>query len=149
MNMFNDELTAELTNAARRRSLEILNDEQTERLLEETAQRFSIDANRIWWWENLAGAITVPYEEDHAWAALDRWVDRFGAKKLVLVATGDEAPPWLGVRGNWPALRDLLKDLPYFEFFIVDDAVSAVIFDTHHNALVMAGEIVAGPSSPS
>ena len=56
---------------------------------------------------------------------------------LVLVVT-DESPPGIGaVRGTMSQLLDLVRGAPWFEFAVVPEDLSWIVFDTHHNTLVL------------
>lgn len=59
---------------------------------------------------------------------------------LILIVT-DEAPPSGAVRGTAVQLIRLLRDCYGFEFAIVPADLEWIVFDTHHNVLVGAGQL--------
>lgn len=54
-----------------------------------------------------------------------------------LFITDDEPPPWPSVHGPLADILDLIDDCPFFEYFIVNAEGTRVLFDTHHNELVL------------
>lgn len=137
--MIDEGLVAELSAiCAADPRLVYLSAEATDDLLARVAARFRVDTSRLWWWEGIPNARSVPYAEGQGLSELARLVvDPDG--DLTLVVTGDEPPPWLGIAGPLPALLQLLNETPHFEFFVVDNELNWIVFDTHHDELVVSG----------
>jgi hypothetical protein len=60
---------------------------------------------------------------------------------LVLLVTDESAIPSGAVRGSAEQLVQLLRDCPGFEFAMIPSDLRWIVFDTHHNTLVGAGEL--------
>jgi len=121
--------------------MEVLDATSVARIADAVADAFVDDREHLWWWESLRTPAKVgSYGKNDGLAHLQMIL---GCKSgsLVLVVTDDEGPPWSAVRGALPRLIGMLRDHQYFEYFLVDDSFSWIVFDTHHNALVIAGEI--------
>ena len=61
------------------------------------------------------------------------------AESVFLVPTDDESPPWPVFTGSIFYVIELLKEIRFFEYFLTDKNGTWVIFDTHHNTLVVTG----------
>jgi len=63
-----------------------------------------------------------------------------------LVVTDDEPQPWPVFEGPLEEILVVLQETRYFEYFLVpgvNDGGRWIVFDTHHNQLVWAGEMGA------
>ena len=115
--------------------LTILDRAHAASLVGEVAERFVSDANALWWWESLADEPwEIAYRDTDGLQEIERLLQK-ATTPLYLVVTDDEHPPWLVVRGELGAIIALLREQRVFEFFIVDESRSWVIFDTHHGSL--------------
>ena len=56
---------------------------------------------------------------------------------IYLVVTNEQHYPWLVIAMPAGDVQGLLLELPYFEYFVFDDAMERVVFDTHHNSLIL------------
>ena len=63
------------------------------------------------------------------------------AGNVSLVVTDDEYEPWPVFQGPLSEILALLAEQRFFEFILVSENMNWCIFDTHHNSLVLAGEI--------
>lgn len=96
---------------------------------------FGIDINRNWCWESIgADHKTLEYGKEDGLNKIKELLDEDTTVKLII--TDEEVPPWFGYKGKLADLIEVLKKIRYFEFFIVDEKCSWIIFDTHHNTLV-------------
>ncbi len=124
-----------------RSDLDILDEAAVARVTEAVATAFVADRECTWWWQALsAPAETQAYGTDDGLARV-RALHESKHGDFTLVVTDDEAPPWEGVRGSLDGLIGMLREHPYFEYFVVDDSVSWVVFDTHHDCLVIVGDV--------
>ncbi len=105
-----------------------------------------IDGDRVYWWAGLSRPPRrVPYEDGSAGLALlNEVLATLPLEEVVLVAT-DEAPqPW----PMWVLRRDeliaLLEALPFFEYFVAAPDGRTLVFDTHHNELLIASLDASG-----
>jgi len=105
-----------------------------------------IDGDRVYWWAGLSRPPRrVPYEDGSAGLALlNEVLATLPLEEVVLVAT-DEAPqPW----PMWVLRRDeliaLLEALPFFEYFVAALDGRTLVFDTHHNELLIASLDASG-----
>jgi hypothetical protein len=116
------------------------------------AAAFISDPSRRWWWESVnTRSKSFEYDADGL-AILDAIMSNVG-EPLLLFATDDESPPWMVISGPWQDLRSLVAETQFFEFLLVDAALSWIVFDTHHNRLLIAGDHPAlegadGPLGP-
>ncbi|MCW8344395.1 hypothetical protein M8V13_22865, partial [Stenotrophomonas sp. SG1] len=60
--------------------------------------------------------------------------------EMCLVDTDERAKPWPIWTLQASELIPLLGELPFFEYFVVLDGGATLLFDTHHNALVVSRE---------
>jgi hypothetical protein len=119
--------------------LTILAEAQAASLVGEVAERFVDDPNALWWWDSLAEeSWQIAYGDTDGLEQIERLLEK-ETTPVYLVVTDDEHPPWLVVRGGLSEIIALLREQRVFEFFIVDESRSWVIFDTHHNCLIVAG----------
>jgi len=105
-----------------------------------------IDGDRVYWWAGLSRPPRrVPYEDGSAGLALlNEVLATLPLEEVMLVAT-DEAPqPW----PMWVLRRDeliaLLEALPFFEYFVAAPDGRTLVFDTHHNELLIASLDASG-----
>jgi len=105
-----------------------------------------IDGDRVYWWAGLSRPPRRgPYEGGSAGLALlNEVLATLPLEEVVLVAT-DEAPqPW----PMWVLRRDeliaLLEALPFFEYFVAAPDGRTLVFDTHHNELLIASLDASG-----
>jgi hypothetical protein len=120
------------------RGMKLLSPESTRDVVERMAAKFSVDRSRLWWWEGIQSARSFPYAPDEELQALGRLMSSH-SNALTLIVTDDQPPPWIAVSGPWTSLLHLLQETRHFEFFVLDETLNWVVFDTHHNELVVAG----------
>ncbi|MET1082978.1 MAG: hypothetical protein ABWY12_08025, partial [Burkholderiales bacterium] len=95
-------------------------------------------------WASLAqGSERLPYADPAVGAELLR--ARIEGQPLVnLIVTDDEPEPLGVIAGPAEAIVDLLGKTPIFEFALTDPELRWLILDTHHNVLVLAGDVPPG-----
>ena len=110
-------------------------------LLESLASRHGIDPCLVYWWVGKASADqTIRYDgSDEGLSCLaDLLAEANG--KICLVASDERALPWPVWTLQVSELIPLLGELPFFEYFVVLDDGATLLFDTHHNTLVVCRE---------
>ena len=90
------------------------------------------------------GASKIPYDNEDSITLLLSIVPNPNEEAYLFV-TDDEWPPWTGLRGGLSAIAAMLRELSFFEYFVVGLEMTWIVFDTHHNTLVGYG-IKAPPS---
>lgn len=117
--------------------LRLLLDEEADEFLKRISDRFGFDASRTWWWEGAVGTES-PYEDPAN--AVDKLGDVLRAApdaKFYLAVTDDEPAPWPVIYGGWKELSKIIREERLFEFFIFDETMDRVVFDTHMTRLVV------------
>ncbi|MDB5806243.1 MAG: hypothetical protein JWN73_3565 [Betaproteobacteria bacterium] len=107
------------------------------------ASAFVEDASKVWWWDSLhSQTLTINYGERDVFAELRKLIKQ--DERVRLFVTDDEPPPWPAFEGLREEIFFLIGEQSYFEFFLVPaNAIEPawVIFDTHHDQLIVAGQI--------
>ena len=120
-------------------SINELNEEDSKSLVDDLAVQYIADRNLVWWWEGLLDKpVVINYGDSLGWDYIVKLV-RSPDQNVYLVATDDNAEPWEVFEGSLAAVVMLLENMWRFEYIIVDVNLSWIIFDTHHNSLVVAG----------
>jgi len=121
--------------------LRVLDAAEAQAAIAELGARFVEDTSVIWWWESLRPpTVRIPYGDADGLEWLLRLVPDEATVRLAV--TDDEAPPWLMVEGRIDALVEILRQLRIFEYWIAPAEAEWMVFDTHSNALVVAGCLV-------
>ncbi len=108
-------------------------------LTDAVAKKHLRDRSRVWWWEGLSNSPTVlEYGDELSWPFVQSIVQNEN-QKIYLFVTDDDPEPWPVFIGNVIDIGRLLAELWRFEYFLTDENFSWVIFDTHHNTLVVSG----------
>jgi hypothetical protein len=138
--MVDEDLAADIERFCRQMAprVRILSKEETSALVNRIGERHRLGLARNWWWDGIVGANVVSYN-DCGLSTLARLIPAASAP-LYLVITDDESPPWMAVAGLWGDICHLLEENRYFESFVVNDACTWVVFDTHHNQLIALGD---------
>ena len=119
----------------------VLDDAAAHDLIERVKQRFIADTPSNWWWESLRGESEWLHYEDVA-GGLKLLRTRIEGEPTLNLLVTDEQPEPLGVvAGTGQALLHLLAETPIFEFAITDPDTRWLILDTHHNDLVLVGDV--------
>lgn len=110
-------------------------------LLESLASRHGIDPCLVYWWTGKASADqTILYDgSDEGLSCLAKLLAEVNGE-ICLVASDERALPWPIWTLQASELIPLLGELPFFEYFVVLDDGATLLFDTHHNTLVVSRE---------
>lgn len=140
--MVSTELINEITKVVEsKESCSFLSSEHAESLTWKIGSLFVHNTSSAWWWESLRVAFTTwEYGESDALVVLKGTL-LTKADSLFLVVTDDSPPPWVVLEGTAGDLMTIIENSRVFEFFVCDNSLSWVVFDTHHNSLVFAGDI--------
>ncbi len=123
------------------RTMRILDTESTRDICRWVGERLGKGPGDCWWWENAPGVKLLDnYSEADGIAAL-RAALACQESEVTLVITDDDFPPWNAIRGDLDIICYCLEELPFFEYFLVDESRSWVLFDTHHNELLIHGDL--------
>jgi len=115
-----------------------LDDSELDIIQKNINTEFKIDLNRTWCWESLGDDHQVMnYGEEDGLEKIKGLLKK--NLDIKIVVTDEDVPPWFGFKGSLVELLDVIRELRYFEFFIIDETFTWIIFDTHHNSLVYAG----------
>jgi hypothetical protein len=113
--------------------------DESDALLAAVKARFQIDHTATWWWTAIGvGAEIIAYDGADPTPRLRALLGNEGTKAF-LIATDDGAPPWPVFRGGWLELVRAVLEQRYFAYALVAEDLSWIVFDTHHNQLVIAG----------
>jgi hypothetical protein len=123
--------------AQKGRDCTLLSDKPAAALLHALSKKFDFNYQQRWIWENLQPVIVKKYDQSPAvWrAAVFSFLEKFD-RRLYLVATDEEYYPWPVFHCANTMLLPLLTDLRFFEYFVFDESMNCVLFDTHHNELL-------------
>jgi hypothetical protein len=141
--MLNNELNNEIGNSlASGISLHKINDGNAKDIIDNVAEQYVNDRDFIWWWECLSKEnITIDYDDGLGWNYFEKFIKPL-EQQVYIVVTDDDPEPWSIYKGSLLAVIDLLNNMWRFEYFIIAEDLSWIIFDTHHNCLVIAGSLV-------
>jgi hypothetical protein len=115
--------------------------DRADALLKSLAARHGIDPRHVFWWVGKASADhAIQYDSsDEGLSCLDELLAEVNGE-MYLVASDERALPWPIWTLQASELIPLLGDLPFFEYFVVLDGGATLLFDTHHNTLVVSRE---------
>ncbi len=105
------------------------------------AEKYIRDRSFVWWWESLAGShVEIGYGDDFSWPIIKKIAPNLN-QNVYLFVTDDEPEPWSAFNGPLKKIDKLISELWRFEYFITDENFEWLIFDTHHNTVVISGVI--------
>jgi len=118
-------------------SWRVLPEEEAEELLGRLVARYGIDLKARLPWEMPGARAIYPYDLPASWELmLSSLLDIF-SDVIYLVVSNEDAAPWPVIAMPPGYLLELLPELPPFEYFVFDDAMERVVFDTHDNSLIV------------
>jgi hypothetical protein len=116
-----------------------IEDVRAAELADAVAKTYLQDRSRVWWWEGLSNRPTVfEYGDELSWPYVQSIVQNEN-QKIYLFVTDDDPEPWPVFTGSVVDIGRLLAELWRFEYFLTDQSFSWVIFDTHHNTIMVSG----------
>jgi len=94
-----------------------------------------------WWWQNINGeSVTIEYGEHDGLSVIQDLITN--SEPVYFIPTDDECPPWPIFLGNRDKIVELVRELRYFEFILTDKNITWAVFDTHHNSIVVVGDLM-------
>ena len=106
------------------------------------AKSFIADADKTWWWDSIKQkSLTISYGNDDCSELLNKLIKNKRAEVLLIV-TDEESRPWPVFRGAFSDVSKIISEQRFFEYFITNRECTWLIFDTHHNSLVLTGEMI-------
>lgn len=111
-------------------------------LLDRVAKLHIADPNARYWWEGLRDSQSFPYGSDaQAWSVkLAELLGDMEGDDVYLAIADDEDQPWPVIKTRKRELIELISELPFFEYFVFSDGCAKVVFDTHHNILIVTND---------
>ena len=138
MNGVWDQIVVESTEAG----LTVLSDREVANLVSAIGERYFQSTGSAWWWNSLkVFSKSIDYEVRDGLASLGALLP--DGDELILVVTNESHAPAGAIRGTAADLIRLVRSVAGFEFAVVPGDLSWIVFDTHHNALVVAGTLTA------
>ena len=120
--------------------LRLVATEEGDHLCKQVAARFNFPEGRNWWWDSLPqGTFSCAYSGDESFDKLRELLPN-GSVPMFMFVTDDEPPPWQGIAGGKDDLIELLREQRFFEYWIAGGEGRWIVFDTHHNTLLAAGD---------
>jgi hypothetical protein len=114
-----------------------LSNDDSSKILGKIIDSFVRDESYIWWWQSLKTPKTIiDYGGGLAWPLILNYFDE--TEMCYFVITDDEPAPWFVIEGAVKELGMMVSELWRFEYFIVDVSFKKIIFDNHHNQLVVS-----------
>jgi hypothetical protein len=102
-----------------------------------------VNPKKTWWWESLRlPSRSIEYGDADVFPLIAKLIGRNEVVRLVV--TDDESPPWPVYEGPLDEILSVIAGQRFFEYFLVPakyQTAGWIIFDTHHNRLVVTGEI--------
>jgi len=105
------------------------------------AKSFSFDLSKQGIWADSIWEELFPYNDNHDWEKL--LVSLLGpfAENVYVAISDNEFFPWPVLICNKKSLVAFLNSQPYFEFFVFDTRMKKVLFDAHHNELILISNV--------
>lgn len=133
------ELRDEIQRAAGAFGAAFLDEDGAAPIAERVARRHVNDRSRRWWWESIEQpTLIADYGSADGLATIRSWLEP-RTDWLELVVTDDQSPPWIGLEGSRDSVLEAIGDVWLCEFFVTTPDAEWVLFDTHHNLLILAG----------
>jgi hypothetical protein len=111
-----------------------LDQDFSNKFIDDIAKRFSFNTDKLWWWEDNSNyEKIVEYGQG---SGLEELAKELFGQRVYLVVTNDEFPPWTIFKGPLPQILKIVYDQHFFEYLLVSDDENRCVFDTHQNSLV-------------
>lgn len=110
-----------------------LSDPETLQYLKALSGKFPVNLDRLWWWESDFSKLTIEvFDSDIRQLSV-----RLEPQKVLFCPTDDEDGPWALYIVELSDLVEKLSDLHCFEFFVATLSLDLIIFDTHHDDMIL------------
>lgn len=132
-------LLYEIENAILREIIDcrLIPEDEGLRLIRQLAEKFAFDLDKRWLWDDARAKEALSYGESGQWEDLLKLQLASFKDRVFLCVTNDDLYPWPIFDCRKDQLVRLFAELPYFEYLLFDAAMERVLFDTHHNELVI------------
>ena len=122
-------------------SLKLLSKSDARKITDLVADRFIEDTSRVWWWEGLKQTPQeIHYGDEVGWDHIPALLKNI-SQQIYFIPTDDEPNPWPIYSGTCEEVIGLLREMWRFEYILVGRNLDWLVFDTHHNTLVIVGSI--------
>lgn len=119
----------------------LLKQDEADELIEKARGAFVADPGRLWWWESVSSPCSSrTYGESDVSKILLASLREKGPQ-FYMVITDDQPRPWAVVSGDLDGLIKVIQGTRPFEYFLMDESIAWILFDTHHNSLIAAGDL--------
>lgn len=122
----------------------LLCDEDAQEFLKGLADSMCITKEQYWWWDEARqGKAYLPFE-GLEFAAWERMLRRLVPTDRGVLVITDEllVREWVILGLAFDQVPKVLGELPPTEFFLADESMSWILFETHHDSFVGFGEPV-------
>jgi hypothetical protein len=120
-----------------------LNAESANAAIALIASRFIENPKKLWWWESVKSPVLrIEYGDSLPYPKIQQLLGEGNVVRLIV--TDDEPLPWPVLEGPLNEILHIIEDQRFFEYFLVpavSDTPGWIIFDTHHNELVIGGSL--------
>ena len=139
--MISEELSEEIDRLSSSiKSVHKINQSKAKIIIDHVFSEYIKDRSKIWWWESLKREfILIDYKDELGWDYISNLVDR--NEMAYFIVTDDEPEPWPVYKGSVKDIIFLLREMWRFEYIVVSENISWIIFDTHHNNLILSGSL--------
>ncbi|WP_133817310.1 hypothetical protein [Tahibacter aquaticus] len=130
-----------LEDLAKHARLCLLQTNDAYKVLEKIAVLHVSDRALVYWWQglhNVQARLSYGTASTDGLDLLSEQLEKLDSEEIYLVATDDQLAPWPVFVCCRHDVRGVLADMPFFEYFISTMDCSVLIFDTHHNELVLS-----------
>jgi hypothetical protein len=114
-------------------------EEHAKILIEKLSKKFSFDLSKRYLWDDISVKEIYTYNnnENSDWEILFSELLQKFEDRIYLVITDDDFFPWPIFECKRDLVTQILKEQQYFEFFIFDNLMKIILFDTHENELII------------
>lgn len=114
-----------------------LADDECSSLISRIADKFKLDTDGLFMWEDVKVADRLEYADSMEWeSGLSRYLQDF-KKGVFVVITDENFYPWPVFKCHKYDLIRILENQRYFEYFLFDSLQQKLLFDTHHNEFIL------------
>lgn len=114
-------------------NIELLSNADSNMYYEMIKTRFDLNYQKLFIWDEIKiGSELIPYTTSN-WNELALLNFNRLNGDIFLVVSDEEYFPWQIIKGNKKSILEFIKEQPFFEYFIFDQNLEILIFDTHDN----------------
>ncbi len=118
-------------------TVSFLPDRERSLLIFNIADKFKLDIDRFFIWEDVKTLGHLGYSDPIEWEnRLNKYLKDF-QKEIFVVITDENFYPWPVFKCRKQDLVRILENQRHFEYFLFDSLQQRLLFDTHHNTLVL------------